>query len=637
MMTMLQRPWQRLLRPPTSRAKNHKTFKRQRVRPAVEQLEGRLVLSQTITLVPANDEFGAQIQTVTQFGDSNRITLGILDTGSSPIAVSPDDQATFADALGNPDPIPVKVAGGASADGIGGSITGDVSKPITILTDGLHAASLNIDLTNFIFTTTANFTSSSARVKGIQAFIGTPDGSPNLPTISGTPIFAGGFNSASLSKLAAKIDLINGVDFYGIGVLEPDIHFVASTSTLKPTSTEHIATLALTTLGASNLSNPGNDISSYVNYVSNSVQLNNSTFSVSKQKFLVDTGSELTVISTAEANALHIDLSKPFDTITVSGVGGDQTVNGYVINSLKVGLVGGDVLIFKNVPVFVLDAAPGQIDGILGMNLWNYVDQMLVDPFTRVGTTTIPTLSITWDPSYAGSGAGGGFGFMMLDQQMYGGGHLTLKDLLGGAAGDFQIPSSVQAEHTALPTPTTAPSNGSVELREEALFLGANTSVGAIRMEHGTAPTLQETAQPVTATTSSTSATTVMAQATPLGVDDNTNRSESGEGMVDDNPVRVEEPNSPMQESEMLPPAVMELNTDSSDDSAAFSSPALLAACFDDAATENAPPASVLLQVGDTPADASMLAAIGLVLGSYRFADRDSSGFRMRVAVTRHE
>jgi hypothetical protein len=65
--------------------------------------------------------------------------------------VSPDDQATFADALGNPDPIPVKVAGGASAAAIGGSIRGDVSQPISILTDGLHAASLNIDLTNFIF------------------------------------------------------------------------------------------------------------------------------------------------------------------------------------------------------------------------------------------------------------------------------------------------------------------------------------------------------------------------------------------------------------------------------------------------------------------------------------------------------
>jgi hypothetical protein len=375
--------------------------RRTAARLTLEWLEGRIVLSPTIVLNPANDEFGAQIQTVTQFGDANRVTLGILDTGASPITVSPDDQASFTDALGNPDPVPVKVPGGAIAGGIGGDITGDVSKPITVLTDGLHAASINIDVNTFTFTTTANFTQNSARVNNIQAFIGTPDGSPLLPTISGTPIFAGGFNSASRSKLAAKVDLINGVDFYGIGYLEPDINFVPSTTKLKPGTTEQMATLALKPFGSSNLANPGDVISNYVNYMSATTQLTLGTHSIAKQRFLVDTGSELTIISTAEANALHVDLAHPFDSIDVQGVGGTQTVNGYVIDSLKVGLANGDVLIIKNVPAFVLDVDPS-IDGLLGMNLWDNVDQMLINPWTISPTSIGPTLSITWDPNYTG-------------------------------------------------------------------------------------------------------------------------------------------------------------------------------------------------------------------------------------------
>lgn len=436
---------------PPPRKRRRRT--RRPVRPALESLESRLVLnSPTITLNPYNDEFGAQIQTVTQFGNSNRVTLGILDTGASPVTVSADDQASFADPFGNPDPIPVKVPGGASADGIGGSVTGDVSQPVTVLTDGLHAASLSFDFSTFNLSVTASFGPTSARVNGIQTFIGTYDGSPDLPTISGTPIFAGGFNTTSASKLAAKIDLINGVDFYGLGLLEPDVHFVSATSHLTPGVGEQLATLPLVRIGASNVSAPGNDISSYFNYASNTVRLNAGGYSVGNQSFLLDTGSELTVISTAEATALHIDLSKPFDSIDVQGVGGVQTVNGYVIDSLQVGLTGGGTLTFKNVPVFVLDAAPGVVDGILGMNLWDYVDQMLVDPFTPSGTTTVPTVSITWDPNYTGSGGwfGLGGGFLLNSMSSAGRGHPTLHELLGGAARDFQVPAVGQSPAEAV-------------------------------------------------------------------------------------------------------------------------------------------------------------------------------------------
>jgi hypothetical protein len=447
---------------------------------AVELLENRTVpsaVAPTITLDPGNDEFGSQIQTVTQLGDTNRVTLGILDTGASPITISPDDQAGFANPQGGSDPLPIKNPGGASGDGIGGGVTGDVSAPITVLTDGLHAANVNIDYNTLNMSATGNFGPTSARVTGIQAFVGTTAGSPDIPTISGTPIFAGTFNSSSHSKLAAKVDLINGVDLYGVGLLEPDVHFVPATTRLVPGTGELMATIPLARIGDNTVPQPGTDISSNYNFVSNSVQLNNTAsnqlYSLKEQHFLLDTGSQMTVISTAEAKALHIDLSKPIDSIGVQGVGGTETVNGYVIDSLQVGVVGAGPLTFKNVPVFVLDAAVG-IDGILGMNLWNNADQLLINPFTPFGATSVPTLTLTWDPNYTGSANTGGFGFKINELLAGHAGPFTLDRYLGGASQDFHVPLQVQAAPEVsgtLPAATLGLVNETIAANTRALTL----------------------------------------------------------------------------------------------------------------------------------------------------------------------
>src|SRR5262249_54082172 len=160
--------------------------------------------------------------------------------------VAPTDQASFANPQGSPDPIPIKTPGAASGDGIGGTVTGDVGQPISVITDGLHAASMDLDWNTFNLVVSASFTPSSVTVGGNQAFVGTDSGSPNLPTISGTPVFLGGFNSGSRAKLAAKIDMINGVDFYGLGIAtDPDLHFVNSTSRIVPAANEYLATIPL--------------------------------------------------------------------------------------------------------------------------------------------------------------------------------------------------------------------------------------------------------------------------------------------------------------------------------------------------------------------------------------------------------
>ncbi len=411
--------------------------------PVVEWLEARVVPSAptfTFNLNLANDEYGAQIQTVTQLGDGNRVVAGLLDTGASPITIASSDQAAFADGKGKLDPVPVKTQGGASGAGIGGSVTGNVSQPITVLTDGLHAA--NYDPNTFALT--ANFASDSAVIHNVQAFIGTDAGSPVLPTISGTPIFDGAFNSSATDQLAAKVDLQHGVDTTGFGILDPDVHFVPSTTRLTPPAGEELASIPLVAIGTNTLAAPGTDISSSYNFVSTGVQLNNTSsnqvYSLFGQKFLLDTGSQMTVISTAEANSLHIDLTKPADSISVEGVGGSQTVNGYIINSLDIRLAGLRPLTFNNVPVFVLDAAPG-IDGILGMNLWNNVDQMLINPHAQLAGQNVPTLTISWDPNYVGTGGSGGpFSFELNGLAKR---PTSLASLLGAASRSFTVPDQV--------------------------------------------------------------------------------------------------------------------------------------------------------------------------------------------------
>jgi hypothetical protein len=170
----------------------------------VEALEGRLVPANpatlTIPLDPTLDQFGDQVVAVQGYGDASHAGFSIFDTGASAITFSADDQATFTDLGGG---IPIKVPGGASASGIGGDISGDVSQPGTILADGAHAISLTFDSDGFPILN-IDFGPHTAQADGVQAFVGT-DASPDLPTITGTPILNP--SAANPQGLAALVNM----------------------------------------------------------------------------------------------------------------------------------------------------------------------------------------------------------------------------------------------------------------------------------------------------------------------------------------------------------------------------------------------------------------------------------------------
>src|SRR5207253_2154354 len=146
-----------------------------------DRLEPRVVLSAprtlTVPLDPTLDQFGDQVMTVQGYSsdgttDTSNVTFGIFDSGASAATFSADDQALFQFLDPNGVGIPILNLGGASADGVGGTITGDVSQPGTIIADGMHAAGLTFDDQGFPqFNVTLGAT--TALTPGIQTFVGT--------------------------------------------------------------------------------------------------------------------------------------------------------------------------------------------------------------------------------------------------------------------------------------------------------------------------------------------------------------------------------------------------------------------------------------------------------------------------------
>jgi hypothetical protein len=376
----------------------------------------------TVSLDPTLDQTGGQIFTSQGYVDSTRSSYAIFDTGSPVVSFSAVDQARFTT---QGDPIPVKVPGGASANLLGGGVDGDVSQPGVI-----HVAGASVGLsaapsggTGFVQTREVTLggqglgggTGSGGGAPlgpgnggngsgGIQVFIGTARGSPNLPTLAGTPILSP--CQEDPSGLAALVTMGGTtLGFYSL----PGLALVSPGTPLPATSaTDIVVQVPLTLSGQDNLASPGGGITTAPVPVQTGVQLVDNGASIGQQRFLFDTGSQITVISTAEAAALGLKLSSPDGSMQVSGAGGIQSVPSFTLSELDVPLANGGTLRFTNVSVAVLDLADG-FDGILGMNLLNQASEFIYDPYGSGGAT----LSISFASTrQAAAGQTGGQGSM---------------------------------------------------------------------------------------------------------------------------------------------------------------------------------------------------------------------------------
>jgi hypothetical protein len=356
-----------------------------------------------VLLFPEFDQFGGHFEVVQAYENvatgEKSITVGIYDTGSSLVTFSVLDQEFLFPLQGYPT-IPVIAGAVATADAIGGTLHGNVSVAGRVYAAG--GSALTIDFNTFAF----SFDLSNAiSIDGNQSFVGTVDGSPNLPSIVGTPINApsathpGGLATV-VDQSGYSIDL-GPLDpaFVGIPIELPDVRFLPSGSNLVPAAnTYQTVTIPLALVGIDNTANPGNEISSAPNPMQNNTAVaytpaapGSPTITVSNQQFLFDTGAQLSIISSAIAAQLGLTDSlghpivTPIDTIDVQGAG-DAILGlpGYILDSLTVPRTDGGFVSFSDVPVYVLDIGFG-IDGILGTNLFNAADSLLYDPYNVNG------------------------------------------------------------------------------------------------------------------------------------------------------------------------------------------------------------------------------------------------------------
>jgi hypothetical protein len=205
---------------------------------------------------------------------------------------------------------------------------------------------------------------------------------------------------ANPNGYAAFIDMIGAQldfgDLFGDGepfiIPLPDLQLVNPGVQLKETPlTFPPVYLDVSYFGFDNHLDPGNNLTEGYNPLVTGVKLTLGNRVVDKQTFLFDTGAQLSTISTAQALALGLDLSRPETTITVEGVAGAMDVAGYTLDELIFPTRDGGLLRYTEVPVYVLDIADG-IDGIFGMNLLNVAHQAVYDPFNPTG----PQIGLTF-------------------------------------------------------------------------------------------------------------------------------------------------------------------------------------------------------------------------------------------------
>jgi hypothetical protein len=260
-------------------------------------------------------------------------------------------------------------------------------------------------------------TTPAAIAPDIQGFVGTQAGtpparcpdpaSPTLPTLAGTPMLNPSTQHPSglavnIRPFGAFLDFSDFAGFEGLVIPVPDVQFQDPGLGIPhdPACLENDGA-AFRNICTETIRVPLSFVGAEVDEVGQMTEAFNPVQKVTvrhvnpvtgdlvertDQVFLFDTGAQLSVISTAQAVAFGLDLNSPEDTISVQTAGGVITdLPGYRIESISIPTDNGKTLTFKNVWVFVVDAAAGLLDGIMGMNLFNNASAMLYDPFHSDG------------------------------------------------------------------------------------------------------------------------------------------------------------------------------------------------------------------------------------------------------------
>jgi len=264
------------------------------------------------------------------------------------------------------------------------SVFAGVSHPLAVFIDGLAAIDANemtLDSSNMIGQSNVSI------VVGEQ-----PDpGRPDLPTAIGAPMSVN-FVTVINNDIPVTVTY-DGNDYTG-----PDIRFYDHFDSRIP-AYENTIPLNLIPSGAYDVQyiidlegimefvfRPGSPSTIIGNlaqslFFVNSVDLRQGDRgAIDRQRFMVDTGAQITVISSGVGSRLGLDPANPDFEVDIQDVTGEVTIHpGFYIDSLEIPAL-GDWLSFTNIPVVLLDVdSPegGTLDGIIGMNLFTNFNLVL--------------------------------------------------------------------------------------------------------------------------------------------------------------------------------------------------------------------------------------------------------------------
>jgi predicted aspartyl protease len=319
--------------------------------------------------------------------------IGIFDTGASAHVMG------YADATKTGIYKGLVTTNETTISGVTGSVDASVTYPLAVFVDGLSAinpGTLVLDPTGMM------------GESNVAIMVGQDPGTlPDLPTAIGSPMSV--YYTTLIRNDAPVTVEQNGKTF-----TSPEIHLYEADDPQAPGFT-HVIPLELRPLGGvsvqyiptldSGLGDwsdldlddlfGGGGLTSDFPPASPSVIIGNLSQSlffvhsvdlyegdssaIDKNRFMLDTGAQITVVGSRIAARLQLDLEAPEFETEIEGVTGDvTTAPGFYVDAIEIPALGGWFRA-TNVPVVYLDVSSpegGTADGIIGMNL--FVDFNLI-------------------------------------------------------------------------------------------------------------------------------------------------------------------------------------------------------------------------------------------------------------------
>jgi len=268
--------------------------------------------------------------------------------------------------------------------GVIGSVYALVSQPIGLFIDGLGAIEpdgLILDDSWMVGET------------NVSICVGDEVESPNLPTVIGTPLSV--YSTAVIYNDQQVTIVRDSNEFSG-----PDVFFYESFDPCIPDFGNVIPLELRPTGGVSvqyfpNIFDPEDPewgapmspsvISSFLPtqslfFVSSVDLIEGTRSAIDKDGFMLDTGAQVSVVSTAIGSRLSLNPNNPDFEVEIWDVTGESDmIPGFYIDSLEITAT-PEWLSFTNVPVVMFDIASpegGTLDGVIGMNLFTEFNLVL--------------------------------------------------------------------------------------------------------------------------------------------------------------------------------------------------------------------------------------------------------------------